>query len=497
AVNDTVYESSDVTVVSCQYRWIKKYDFYYVSNACDAPTEFAILGVVSFCLTLLNIILIIITGYLVNRLKDLVPQSFTNDETRRFYTKDLKEVRDNYDCVHRMKATDLATQAYQEYIRLNGGGYTEEEADQLTADFQAVMEGIGHDPHLQTITSWTHGGGRDFLAEFARATEFLTQAPENLTVSGSGANGVIPRVSVSSEGGGAYKSQHLMPFPRRQSSCMERRSSRELYPDLPRGVFSSQVSEYVVPSPRTETLEFGALHCTANTIIGSSRHRYLRQLASIEDGENLSDNNFVKIEIPDGNGGNNDSDNDPGGSSVSSMPRHSYMQSQRHTRAGSFWRNLLSKRAVSSVQAPFRPPLDDEAEAQGANFDVTEKVNGAPWKFKRTPDELSEPPAGTTFGFQTELSCVPSSESEESINEHGVSTGGSNKDTNREPSVEARAPPVQGNRISRSAFDVSTVLPRNRSLASVSTIGGKFEVVPTIRKPHSTKNLGSNLLKDL
>lgn len=65
-----------------------------------------------------------------------------------------------------MKATDLATQAYQEYLRLNGGGYTEEEADQLTADFQAVMEGIGHDPHLQTITSWTHGGGNDFLVIF-------------------------------------------------------------------------------------------------------------------------------------------------------------------------------------------------------------------------------------------------------------------------------------------------------------------------------------------
>nr|CDS32381.1 protein of unknown function DUF389 [Hymenolepis microstoma] len=469
-MNGSVINNVNVTVVSCQYWWIKNYDFYYVSNACDAPTEFAILGVVSFCLTLLNIILIIITGYIVNRLKDLVPQSFTNDETRRFYTKDLKEVRDNYDCVHRMKATDLATQAYQEYLRLNGGGYTEEEADQFTADFQAVMEGIGNDPHLQTITSWTHGGGRDFLAEFARATEFLTQAPDNLTVPG---NGAIPRVSVSSEGGGAYRNRHLMPFPRRQASCMERRSSRELYPDLPRGVFSIQ-----------------------NTMIGSSRHRYLRQLAAIEDGENLSDNNFVEIEIPGGDGRSNELDDDPGDLTVSSIPRHSYMQNQRHTRAGSFWRNLLNRRAVSSVQAPFRSSLENETEARGGDLDVTEKMNGVPWKFKRTPDELSDPPAGTTFGFQTELSCVPSSESEESIDEHGISTSGSNKDTNRNPSDETVVP-AQGNRISRSAFDVSTALSRNRSLASVSTIGGKFEVVPTIRKPHSTKNLGSYLMKDL
>ncbi|VDM18390.1 unnamed protein product [Hydatigera taeniaeformis] len=143
---DTLKENNtiSVTVVQCQYRWIKDYNFIYITNACDAPTEFAIRGVVSFCLTLLNIILIIITGYSVNRLKDLVPQSFTNDETRRFYTKDLKEVRDNYDCVHRLKAADLAAQAYQEYLRLSlhptEGDYTAEDTEQLTANFQAVME---------------------------------------------------------------------------------------------------------------------------------------------------------------------------------------------------------------------------------------------------------------------------------------------------------------------------------------------------------------------
>ncbi|VUZ44732.1 unnamed protein product [Hymenolepis diminuta] len=470
---DTLDNNITVTVAKCQYRWIKEYNFYYVSNACDAPTEFAILGVVSFCLTLLNIILIIITGYIVNRLKDLVPQSFTNNETRRFYTKDLKEVRGNYDCVHRMKATDLATQAYQEYLRLNGGGYTEEEADQLTADFQAVMEGIGHDPHLQTITSWTHGGGNDFLAEFARATEFLTQAPDNLTISGNGTTGALPRVSVSSEGNGAYKSRHLMPCPRRQASCMERRTSSGLYPDVPRGVFSSQ-----------------------NTMIGSSRHRYLRQLAAIEDGGNHSGDNYVSIEAPSGDDQKNDSDDEPDESTVTPIQRHPYMQNQRHTRTGSFWRNLLSKSAFSSVQAPSRCALEAEPEPQDVNLDVTEKGNSVPWKYKRTADDVNDPPVGTTFGFQSELSCVPSSESEESINEHGISIRGINRDTHREPSNETEGP-SQHNRISRSAFDVSAALSRNRSLASVSTIGGKFEVVPTIRKPQSTKNLGSYLVKDL
>ena len=46
--------------------------------------------------------------------------------------------------MHRLKAADLATQAYQEYLRLSlhppEDGYTSEDADQLTADFQAVVE---------------------------------------------------------------------------------------------------------------------------------------------------------------------------------------------------------------------------------------------------------------------------------------------------------------------------------------------------------------------
>lgn len=60
----------------------------------------------------------------------------------------LQEVRDNYDCVHRLGATDLASQAYQEYIRLsnvlpeNGDltALSPEDNQQLTADFRAVIE---------------------------------------------------------------------------------------------------------------------------------------------------------------------------------------------------------------------------------------------------------------------------------------------------------------------------------------------------------------------
>nr|VZI39942.1 unnamed protein product [Spirometra erinaceieuropaei] len=86
----------NATTVYCDYWWIQDYSLIYVDNLCEAPTEFALLGTVSFCLTLLNIILIIITGYSVNWLKDLVPKSFTNEETRIFYTKDLKASADKF-----------------------------------------------------------------------------------------------------------------------------------------------------------------------------------------------------------------------------------------------------------------------------------------------------------------------------------------------------------------------------------------------------------------
>uniref|UniRef100_A0A183TKA3 J domain-containing protein n=1 Tax=Schistocephalus solidus TaxID=70667 RepID=A0A183TKA3_SCHSO len=82
-----------------------------------------------------------------------------------------QEVRDNYKCVHKLEATDLASQAYREYLRLskvypeNGDhlALTEEENEQLTKDFQAVMEGIGKDRHLQNISTWTSKGEDPFM----------------------------------------------------------------------------------------------------------------------------------------------------------------------------------------------------------------------------------------------------------------------------------------------------------------------------------------------
>ncbi|EUB64100.1 hypothetical protein EGR_01228 [Echinococcus granulosus] len=434
---ETLRENStiSVTVVQCQYRWIKDYSFIYITNACDAPTEFAIRGVVSFCLTLLNIILIIITGYSVNRLKDLVPQSFTNDETRRFYTKDLKEVRDNYDCVHRLKAADLAAQAYQEYLRLSlhppEGDYTAEDTEQLTANFQAVMEGIGHDPHIQTIGSWTHSGHSDFLAEFTRATEALSQGSDNLSGPGNGTSGrAFARNSISSN----------------------------------------------PTAGRSEAL-------------GSYLPRRLRQIGTTENGDHEE-----ALEQPRPQSLTPPASTDPEGA-ASPQPhpppppmRFTYQQNQRQVRTG-FWQNLLNRRFSSPHPPPPMPVPEVESEMERGT---------SQWPPRRTPEDAiagevsMREPSASVFGLKPVLSRVSSIESDASelLGEAPPSNSGGNAATSHRHLQQK-----QHQQISRSAYDVSSMLPRNRSLASVSTIGGKFEVTPTIRKPQSTRNLGSYLEK--
>ncbi|VDK32815.1 unnamed protein product [Taenia asiatica] len=515
-----------VTVVQCQYRWIKDYNFIYITNACDVPTEFAIRGVVSFCLTLLNIILIIITGYSVNRLKDLVPQSFTNDETRRFYTKDLKEVRDNYDCVHGLKAADLAAQAYQEYLRLSlhppEGDYTEEDTEQLTANFQAVVEPPTASPPSPTFVFFSFIrllSPPHIEAEFTRATEALSQGSDNLSGPGNGASGrAFARISISSDGD--YRRRHVPSIPRRQTSCIERSRSFGMRYDCSRHGFSAQVSLSVylavclcVPLRQFLCASLNSSHCTvlfsstsnANTIpggtgtIGSQRTRHVGQIATTENGdhEEALEQPCPQPLAPPANA-------DPE-KAVSFHPhpsppptRFGYQQNQRQIRTR-FWRNLLIRR----FSAPHPPQPSSMVEVESEM-----ERNQSQWPPQRTPEEVTstrlpmDEPSASVFGLQPVLSRVPSIESDSSelLGDTPPCVGVSNAAKAQQPSQKNK-----NQQISRSAYDVSSVLPRNhiplvvhkRSLASVSTIGGKFEVTPTIKKPQSTKNLNSYLDKGL
>nr|CAX82499.1 hypothetical protein [Schistosoma japonicum] len=181
----TTDAESNVTAILhyCTYPWIRQYEFIYMRNHCNAPLEFLYVGLSSFCLVTMNIMLILVTGYTVNKIKNLVPLSFTNEITRRFYQKDLREVRENYKCLHKFDAAGLATYAYNEYLRLNkvnsqDGELTNldiEDADEIANEFQTIMKDIKKDPYLQTITAETTHGDSSFLKMFMEKSDELTQ----------------------------------------------------------------------------------------------------------------------------------------------------------------------------------------------------------------------------------------------------------------------------------------------------------------------------------
>ncbi|CAH8650796.1 unnamed protein product [Schistosoma curassoni] len=170
------------TLHYCTYPWIRQYEFIYMRNHCNAPLEFLYVGLSSFCLVTMNIMLILVTGYTVNKIKNLVPLSFTNEITRRFYQKDLREVRENYKCLHKFDAAGLATYAYNEYLRLNKINTHDDEltnldiedADQIANDFHTIMKDLKKDPYLQTITAETTQGDNSFLKRFMEKSDELS-----------------------------------------------------------------------------------------------------------------------------------------------------------------------------------------------------------------------------------------------------------------------------------------------------------------------------------
>ncbi|CAL8100099.1 unnamed protein product [Calicophoron daubneyi] len=165
----------------CTHSWVRNYEFIYVKDECDASGEFALLGAFSFLLVAMNIMLILITGYSVNKLKDMAPRSFTNETVRRFYQKDVPEVRTKYECLHKLNANDLAACAYKEYLRLNHiNPETDDleklslgESNRIASDFRAVLRGVQHDQHLQTISACAGIGASDFLKRFVQRSSIL------------------------------------------------------------------------------------------------------------------------------------------------------------------------------------------------------------------------------------------------------------------------------------------------------------------------------------
>ncbi|CAH8513471.1 unnamed protein product [Dicrocoelium dendriticum] len=176
--NDTLSRDSWPPHPRCVYPWVRNYEFIYMDNECDAAQEFAALSAFSFLLVTMNILVILVTGYTVNKLKDMAPRAFTNETVRRFYQKDLPEFRKTYHCLHKLDAAELATCAYKEYLRLNrvnpesDGELDPEESERIASEFRAVLQGVGKNHHVQTVSAKADFGGQ-FLKSFLSHSELL------------------------------------------------------------------------------------------------------------------------------------------------------------------------------------------------------------------------------------------------------------------------------------------------------------------------------------
>ncbi|TPP67920.1 hypothetical protein FGIG_10437 [Fasciola gigantica] len=89
----TTSDNPNMTITRCSYPWVRDYNYIYVDDPCEASKEFAMLGAFSFLLVTMNILLILVTGYTVNTLKDMAPRAFTDATVRRFYQKDVPVFR--------------------------------------------------------------------------------------------------------------------------------------------------------------------------------------------------------------------------------------------------------------------------------------------------------------------------------------------------------------------------------------------------------------------
>lgn len=89
---------------------------YYFDNA-NMHKECAVMAINSFCLTVVNILCIIIAGTLLLKIKEIAPES-SMPRTQRFWKHDIKVARDYNRTLH--ESNDLGQEFLQEWAKVSG-----------------------------------------------------------------------------------------------------------------------------------------------------------------------------------------------------------------------------------------------------------------------------------------------------------------------------------------------------------------------------------------
>ncbi|XP_050030843.1 uncharacterized protein [Dermacentor andersoni] len=121
----------------------------YYFDKYNMHKECALLGVISFCLTVVNILCIILAGTLVLKIKEIAP-SKSLQGTRRFWKHDIKVARDYNKTLGGAAASNMG-KLLEEWRKLDGKNGDPASASRNLQDLQNMIEEAEDDDVYQTV----------------------------------------------------------------------------------------------------------------------------------------------------------------------------------------------------------------------------------------------------------------------------------------------------------------------------------------------------------
>ncbi|KAK8773685.1 hypothetical protein V5799_011784 [Amblyomma americanum] len=123
----------------------------YYFDEYNMHKECAVLGVISFCLTVINILCIILSGILVLKIKEIAPAKSLQG-TKRFWKYDIKVARDYNKTVGGAQASSMGKKLLEEWTKLDEAKKADPAlADNTLQDLQNIIEEAEDDDVYQTV----------------------------------------------------------------------------------------------------------------------------------------------------------------------------------------------------------------------------------------------------------------------------------------------------------------------------------------------------------
>ncbi|KAL1420490.1 hypothetical protein MTO96_024308 [Rhipicephalus appendiculatus] len=122
----------------------------YYFDRYSMHKECALLGVISFCLTVVNILCIILAGTLVLKIKEIAPAKSLQG-TRRFWKHDIKVARDYNKTLGGAAASNMGKKLLEEWKKLDPKNGDPTSASRNLQDLQSMIEEAEDDDVYQTV----------------------------------------------------------------------------------------------------------------------------------------------------------------------------------------------------------------------------------------------------------------------------------------------------------------------------------------------------------